>query len=133
MGRTAGKLRYGTETALKHRGAAGFHLTDCRTALNLGKPEVHLARLIEQEKGLSAHEMVMVGDRLDTDISFARRSGMRSVLMLTGVAGESYRKESSGSLSELEFPPGSAPTFVVRDFPELMVRFSEILLPPSPQ
>ena len=89
------------------------------TAQNLGKPEPHLARLVEEEKGVSRESMVMVGDRLDTDIAFAARNGMRSVLMLTGIAGESYTDGQS-------FPEGMQPTYVVRDFPDFIARFNEL-------
>jgi len=88
-------------------------------ALNLGKPEPHLAELVEEEKGVPRESMVMVGDRLDTDIAFAARNRMRSVLILTGIAGESYAEGD-------DFPEGMQPDFVVRDFPELTARFDEL-------
>jgi len=41
------------------------------------------------------------------------------VLLLTGVAGESYREGDA-------FPKGAKPTFVVRDFPEFMAGFDKM-------
>lgn len=99
------------------------------TAQNLGKPEEHLARLIQQEKAVSREQMVMVGDRLDTDIAFAARNGMRSVLMLTGIAGEALGKKASPRSSG--FPEGARPTFIVRHFPDFMERFDEMFPEPG--
>jgi HAD superfamily hydrolase (TIGR01450 family) len=92
-----------------------------RHPTNLGKPEPHLVELIEEEKGVSREHMVMVGDRLDTDIAFALRSGMRSVLMLTGIAGDPERRGIDGA-AEVE------PTFTVADFPDFIVRF-DVMFP----
>jgi NagD protein len=40
--------------------------------------------LIEQQTGLRASQMCMIGDRLYTDIAFGNRAGATSVLVLTG-------------------------------------------------
>lgn len=81
--------------------------------LNLGKPETHLVELVEREMGVARAQMVMVGDRFETDIEMARRAGIRSVLVLTGVTSEIPKR----------WPDDYEPTFVVRDLPELQVRF----------
>jgi glycerol 3-phosphatase-2 len=52
----------------------------------LGKPEPHLLEQIERECGVPRGEMVMVGDRWETDIVMAQRAGVPSFLVLTGVA-----------------------------------------------
>ncbi|MFN8199548.1 MAG: HAD-IIA family hydrolase [Nakamurella multipartita] len=49
-----------------------------------GKPERGLFDIIAQATGLVPERTLMFGDRLSTDISFARRHGMRSALVLTG-------------------------------------------------
>lgn len=49
-----------------------------------GKPERGLFDIIAQATGLDPARTVMVGDRLSTDISFARRHEMTGVLVLTG-------------------------------------------------
>lgn len=51
----------------------------------IGKPEPHLYRSIQQRFGISAAELAMVGDRLETDIAAGPRNGIFTVLVLTGV------------------------------------------------
>lgn len=51
----------------------------------LGKPETHLLDQIELETGCRRREMVMIGDRIATDIVFAQRGGVEAFLVLTGV------------------------------------------------
>jgi 4-nitrophenyl phosphatase len=51
----------------------------------LGKPELHLLELIEEETGIGRAQMVMVGDRVETDIQFAANAGIPAYLVLTGV------------------------------------------------
>ncbi len=55
-----------------------------RTAINVGKPSPTLSELIMDVYGLKAEETLMVGDRLDTDVTFGNDSGMKSALVLTG-------------------------------------------------
>ena len=50
----------------------------------MGKPSPAGMALIEQQTGIPAHKMCMIGDRLYTDIAFGNRSGATSVLVLTG-------------------------------------------------
>jgi 4-nitrophenyl phosphatase len=84
-----------------------------KQALSLGKPETHLIELIERERGIPRGDMVMVGDRVETDIEAAERAGIRSVLVLTGVTEEPPE----------QWPINSQPTFVMRDLNELRERF----------
>ncbi len=51
----------------------------------IGKPEPHLYRSIQQRFEISAAELAMVGDRLETDIAAGPRNGIFTVLVLTGV------------------------------------------------
>lgn len=51
----------------------------------IGKPEVHILRQIEAETGIPISAMVVVGDRIATDIELARRAGIPAFLVLTGV------------------------------------------------
>jgi len=55
-----------------------------RKAINVGKPSVILAQLLEEEYGLNLERTLIVGDRLDTDIKFGKDCGMKSALVLTG-------------------------------------------------
>jgi|GEM_PF-47652 len=82
----------------------------------LGKPETHLVELIEREKGVPRDSMVVIGDRLETDIELAHNAGVRSVLVLTGITPEPLA----------HWPPKQKPTFIVRDLLELMARFDEL-------
>jgi HAD superfamily hydrolase (TIGR01450 family) len=50
----------------------------------VGKPSAHIARVALDRLGLPAGEVVMVGDRLLTDVAMARAAGMVGALVLTG-------------------------------------------------
>jgi NagD protein len=50
----------------------------------VGKPSAHMAATVLDRLGLPAERVLMVGDRLATDVALARRAGMRSALVLTG-------------------------------------------------
>ena len=52
----------------------------------IGKPSPELARALTRTTGIPPSETVLVGDRLDTDISMGRAAGMQTVLVLTGVS-----------------------------------------------
>jgi HAD superfamily hydrolase (TIGR01450 family) len=58
-----------------------------RKANNIGKPSAFLANFILKKHGNTGNPLrtLMVGDRLDTDIAFAKMGGMSSALVLTGV------------------------------------------------
>jgi len=60
----------------------------------LGKPSLHLLEQIEEETGIDRGDMLMIGDRVETDIEFARRAGMPSYLVMTGVCRDA--KEVDG-------------------------------------
>jgi HAD superfamily hydrolase (TIGR01457 family) len=50
----------------------------------VGKPNPFLLELMMKEHKLSKDEMLIVGDRLDTDIMFAKNCGIKSALVLSG-------------------------------------------------
>jgi 4-nitrophenyl phosphatase len=52
----------------------------------VGKPEAPLFQTALERLGTSPDETVVVGDRLDTDIRGGQQAGLRTVLVLTGVA-----------------------------------------------
>lgn len=54
----------------------------------LGKPSLHLLDQIEEETGVDRNEMLMIGDRIETDIEFAQRAGIPSYLVMTGVCSD---------------------------------------------
>lgn len=52
----------------------------------IGKPSSYFAAKVLEWSGLSAERCLMIGDRLETDIRFGEENGMRTALVLTGVA-----------------------------------------------
>jgi HAD superfamily hydrolase (TIGR01450 family) len=74
----------------------------------VGKPEPGL--FVEAATRAGARRPLVVGDRLDTDIEGARRAGMDSVLVLTGVAG---------ARDVLDAPPDRQPTLLTTDLATL--------------
>ncbi|WP_297480382.1 HAD-IIA family hydrolase [Thermococcus sp.] len=56
-----------------------------RDPLIIGKPNEPVYEIAREKMG-SVDEIWMVGDRLDTDIAFAKRFGMKAVMVLTGVS-----------------------------------------------
>ncbi len=51
----------------------------------LGKPYLHMLSQIEEETGFDRSEMLVIGDRVETDIDFAVNAGIPAYLVLTGV------------------------------------------------
>ena len=66
-----------------------------RRPVIIGKPEVHLLDAAVTAMGVPAHECVMIGDRLDTDIAAGHAAGMLTVMVLTGVS----RREEIASVA----------------------------------
>ena len=79
---------------------AGSLIAAIRTATGVkplaiaGKPNRWIAKLTRQRFNVKASEIMIVGDRLQTDIRMARRFGMRSVLVLTGVTDKATLNQS---------------------------------------
>jgi HAD superfamily hydrolase (TIGR01457 family) len=63
--------------------------------LIIGKPEVSIYRFAARRLGLPLSVLTMIGDRLDTDILGAKRSGAGSILVLTGHTKRSDVRKSS--------------------------------------
>lgn len=57
-----------------------------RAPIVLGKPNPIVFETIEGLEGIPKNNMWMIGDRLNTDIKFAKNVGIKSILVLTGVA-----------------------------------------------
>jgi len=55
----------------------------------VGKPNPYVLELIEKEHRLEKEEILVVGDRLETDISFAKNCGIKSALVLSGASKRS--------------------------------------------
>lgn len=84
----------------------------------VGKPEPILFTRAAQRFG--AGRTLVVGDRLDTDITGAHRAGMASMLVLTGVARASDLLTAAAE---------SRPTYLGRDLEALFARESELRVP----
>jgi HAD superfamily hydrolase (TIGR01450 family) len=69
-------------------------------AVVVGKPNGYLfdELVALQHAGFSAKRTVMIGDCLYTDIAFARRHGMASVLVETGTKSQEHKHNSSFQL-----------------------------------
>lgn len=77
----------------------------------VGKPNCYALDLIKKNCNLSNDEIMMVGDRLDTDIEFARNCGIKSALVLSGDCKKSDIKGIVPdyvfqSVAELTLPSG---------------------------
>ncbi len=85
-----------------------------RQPVVIGKPEREMADQLARSAGVEAREVLFVGDRLDTDIRWARRAGMHSALVLTGVsqAADVERARHEGREEDV-------PEYVLRDLSEL--------------
>lgn len=90
--------------------AAAVEATTGIEPLVIGKPGPHLLELAAEAVGRDAHDAVMIGDGLATDIAAARAIGARSILMLTGVT-------TKAQLDAL--PPDERPTAVAANATEL--------------
>ncbi len=83
----------------------------------VGKPERPIFELALERLGLSQGPVVMIGDRLDTDILGAKRLGLRTVLVLTGVTPEVP-------------PPGpQSPDLTVATLQELHALWQQAIMP----
>nr|KAF6451723.1 hypothetical protein HJG59_001377 [Molossus molossus] len=66
--------------------AAAVETASGRQALVVGKPSPYMFECITEHFNVDPARMLMVGDRLETDILFGHRCGMTTVLTLTGVS-----------------------------------------------
>lgn len=69
---------------------AGMILAALRAAADvvpviIGKPERFLFELAVEQMGVDSRSVVVLGDRLETDILGARKAGLRAILLTTGV------------------------------------------------
>ncbi|MDR2202639.1 MAG: HAD-IIA family hydrolase [Clostridiales bacterium] len=63
-----------------------------------GKPHKPIADGVKKLTGFLPYETAMVGDRLATDMAFAKNNGFISVLVLTGATSKSDLKQSGASV-----------------------------------
>jgi HAD superfamily hydrolase (TIGR01450 family) len=87
---------------------SAVHTAIGRLATVAGKPEVPIFE--EAKARFDAKRALFIGDRLDTDILGAVRSGIESALVLTGIDRPKH---------VLAAPEGSRPTYILSDLREL--------------
>lgn len=89
-----------------------------REPVVIGKPGLGMAEALAHTTGVGYRSMLLVGDRLDTDIEMGLRVGMRTALVLTGVtqADELARSDRR-------------PEFVLPDLHELSRLLDRLLAP----
>jgi phospholysine phosphohistidine inorganic pyrophosphate phosphatase len=63
---------------------AALEFATGRKALVLGKPAESFFQAAIQRLGLPAHEIVMVGDDIETDIAGSQQAGLKNLLLCTG-------------------------------------------------
>lgn len=93
--------------------AALEHLTGRRLELMAGKPSSLITQTALDKLGLPAERCLMVGDRLETDIRMGQQAGMRTAVVLSGVA----RRHEAEQLH----PP---PDWIVENLGELINRIA---------
>uniref|UniRef100_A0A8C6X8Y3 Chronophin n=1 Tax=Naja naja TaxID=35670 RepID=A0A8C6X8Y3_NAJNA len=76
-----------------------------RKATVIGKPNTYMFECIVERFGVDPSCMLMVGDRLETDILFGKNCGLDTVLTLTGVSdleeAQAYMASDSPSAKDL--------------------------------
>ena len=76
--------------------------TGRRPDLIVGKPHTGIVEAVKRRTGLDVNELAMVGDRLYTDIETGLRSGMLSILVMSGETTEEMLAQSS-TVPDLKF------------------------------
>ena len=72
----------------------------------IGKPQLHMIEQVAATYGIQPENILVVGDRLDTDIVQGNRFGAHTLLVLTGI---STRKEADAAIDDRK------PDFVIDD------------------
>jgi 4-nitrophenyl phosphatase len=86
------------------------------TPLIIGKPEPYFYELAREKLGGTRETTAAIGDRMDTDIAGAKRTGIYSVLVLTGV---STREEAEAH--------AEPPDLIVQDISDLVTHWKRAL------
>jgi 4-nitrophenyl phosphatase len=79
--------------------------------LTIGKPEPAALTEIIAAAGCSKSTVLMIGDRLDTDIAGGNRAGVASACVLTGVTSREAAKAAKGD---------ELPTYIIDDLRDLL-------------
>ncbi|XP_059157934.1 glycerol-3-phosphate phosphatase-like isoform X2 [Physella acuta] len=78
-----------------------------RPPILMGKPETNMFEVLRQVHNLDPSRCMMTGDRISTDIVFAKRCGIRSCLVLSGIStiDEINTPERAGPKAESDKQP----------------------------
>ncbi|WP_403025666.1 HAD-IIA family hydrolase [Salinibacterium sp. GXW1014] len=95
---------------------SAVHTAVARLPVIAGKPETPIFEAAMERFG--ARTALFVGDRLDTDILGANRTGLRSALVLTGI---------DGARQLLAADPSMRPDVILGDLSELDAPYPEVL------
>ncbi len=66
--------------------AALEHITGRQLELLAGKPSPVMMQVAMEQLGMPAHECMIAGDRLETDVRMGQAAGMLTAVVLTGIA-----------------------------------------------
>ncbi len=83
-----------------------------KTPLVLGKPQTLGLEKVMQEKGYYPEQVILIGDRLETDIAAGRKAGATTVLVLSGI---STLKEAKNATFPLK------PHYIISTLKELLL------------
>ncbi len=61
----------------------------------VGKPNTYMLELAIQERRWEPHQVLMIGDKLDSDILMGKKAGARTALVLSGVTSPRELEEAS--------------------------------------
>jgi 4-nitrophenyl phosphatase len=81
-------------------------------SLVVGKPSIHMIKIALEMLGAKPKEVVIIGDRIDTDVRAGKIAGIRTVLVLSGVCTEKDAREVMNTKM--------APDFVFKSIVDVM-------------
>ena len=90
---------------------AAIETASGRAPLTMGKPEPAMLLQVMRDFGLEAHQIALIGDRLDTDIACAHRAGMGAIWVATGVNSWEQARAAQGE---------QKPDLLLEDLPALV-------------
>ncbi|HVX02445.1 MAG TPA: HAD family hydrolase [Nitrososphaera sp.] len=97
-----------------------FQVTAISSALKMKKPDPRLFQLAIKEAGREAHECIMVGDRLDTDVCPANKLGMTTIRVTDSLFSLQEPREDcerpAYTISKLAEVPGIVEKIISRKY-----------------
>lgn len=101
------------ETTIPAAGAIvkAIEVSTGKAPLVLGKPETFGLKIVLKRAGYSPSQTVLVGDRLETDITAGNKLGINTVLVLSGISSLEQVKKA---------PPCAKPRYIISNLEELL-------------